>query len=399
MPPTATQKLRVRDAVPSGNNSAFLCRPHNSWLTICALPVEPPGSSLWTNNGLFSSLHALDDIAAKIATKSASPLDAAPMVAATIRCIDVLQVLLARAISPACVTPEDATPQEALEGIERILPHILRTVIPALHGAYIDSSDAARLQWHAEDEPPSHPYETTSALDLILARLTTGVLVPAIRALVPCALAKTEHILSALRPESPKRDCADGAQLLSLISAVLGALPESQYIALHDRVALEAVRELTSLIADRPSRVPRAQPTPAQRIHRIARKDALHFLCDAVLLAFRRSAPARHGGPQETLLRAALSDALGDLSLTQSVREGESGGSSRLDVVEEHRVMVVLERAWSIGLRVGHIGGDVDDKMDASHDGAHQLDGDVDMMDVDRADRAKEDRPWAISGL
>jgi hypothetical protein len=56
------------------------------------------------------------------------------------------------------------------------------------------------------------------------------------------------------------------------------------------------------------------------------------------------------------MLRAALADALGDLALTQSVREGESG--SGLDVVEERYVMALLERAWSVGLRVGHIGGE-----------------------------------------
>ena len=92
-------------------------------------------------------------------------------------------------------------------------------------------------------------------------------------------------------------------------------------------------------------------------LRRIARKDALQFLCDTALLAFRRSAPALHGSPEE-MLREALADALGDLALTQSVREGSGSG---LDVVEERYVMALLERAWSVGLRVGHIGGDSND--------------------------------------
>ena len=212
-------------------------------------------------------------------------------------------------------------------------------------------------RWRADssDDEPAHPRDTTSALDVVLGRVATEVLLPAIRALVPCTLAKTEHILGSVGPEIPRKDFADGAQLLSLISAVLDALPDPQYITLYDRVALEAIRALKSLIVDQPPRVPYVQQKPAQRIHRIARKDALHLLCDTTLLAFRRSAPALRGSPEE-MLRTALQDALGDLALTQSVGEGSVSG---LDTVEELYVMAVLERAWSVGLRVGRIGGDV----------------------------------------
>jgi hypothetical protein len=207
-------------------------------------------------------------------------------------------------------------------------------------------------------------------------------------------LTKAEHILSAFRPESSKRDFADGPQLLSLISVVLETLSDPQYITLHDLVALDAVRELTSLIVDRLSSLPHAQLTSAQRIHRIARKDALYFLCDAALLAFRRSVPASPGTPEE-MLRNALADALGVLALTQSNRKGSESG---LDVVEENLVMVVLERAWSVGIRVGHIIGDVDDeKVDASHHDVHEWDGDVAMMDVDAVDKAKGGQPLAFS--
>jgi hypothetical protein len=204
-------------------------------------------------------------------------------------------------------------------------------------------------------------------------------------------LARTEHILASVGPETPKNLEAfvDGAQLLTLIGAVLDALPDSQYITLYDRVALEAIRALTSLIVERSSHVPRAQQTPVQRIHRIACKDALHFLCDTALLAFRRSAPAVRGNPEE-MLRAALADALGDLALTQSVREGGSG----LDTVEEHYVMAVLERAWSVGLRVGHIGGESDGaEMDVGHHDVHERDEDVTMMDAVRAHEAREGDP------
>ena len=307
-----------------------------------------------------------------------------------------MHTFLTRSISPAPVSTENAPPQEPLDGIERILPGILRTVIPVVNGAFIDSSNATRLQWLANSagDDPIHTYETTSALDIVLARVTTRILVPAMHALVPCTLTKTEHILSAFRSESSKRDSADGPQLLSLISAVLNALSGLQYIALHDLVALEAVRELTLLIVDRPPRLPHTQLTPAQRIHRIARKDALYFLCDAALLAFRRSASASPGTPEE-MLRTALAEALGDLALTQSNRES---GARGLDIVEESLVMAVLERAWSVGIRVGHIGGDVDDKeTNASHHDVHERDGDLAMMDVDTADKAKEGQPWAIS--
>ena len=302
-------------------------------------------------------MRALDDISAQVSTKPAPPSEAALLVAATIRCLEVMHTLLARAISPAPRVPEDPTPRDVLESIEHSLPSILRTAIPCLHRAYIHSSSVVGPRWRADssDDEPAHPRDTTSALDLVLGRVATEVLLPAIRALVPCTLARTEHILGSVGSETPRKDFADGAQLLTLISAVLNALPGPQYITLNDRVALEAIRALTSLIVDQPSRVPYAQQKPVQRIHRIARKDALHFLCDAALLAFRRSAPALPGSPEE-MLRTALQDALGDLALTQSVREGSVSG---LDTVEELYVMAVLERAWSAGLRVGHIGGGV----------------------------------------
>ena len=335
--------------------------------------VEQPGSPLWTSNNLFPSLRALDDIATQIPTKPASPPEAARLVSATFRCLEVLQGLLARAISPEPSVPQDPTPEDTLEGIERILPDILRTAVTYLHGAYIHPSSVARPGWHADSSDDeqilSRPGDKMSAFDLVLGRVITELLLPAIRALVPCTLTKTEYILASIEPGTPKKDFVDGTRLLNLLGAVLDSLPDPQYIILYDRVALEAVRELTSLILNQPSRVPYAEQTPAQRIHLLARKDALHFLCDTMLLAFRirRSAPDLPGSPGE-MMRAALSDALGNLALTQSVREGASG----LDTVEEHYVMAVLERAWGVGLRVGHIDGDSETAdMNMGHHDVH----------------------------
>jgi hypothetical protein len=61
------------------------------------------------------------------------------------------------------------------------------------------------------------------------------------------------------------------------------------------------------------------------------------------------------------MLMAALADAPGDLALTQFVCEW---GGSGLDVVEERYVVALLERAWSVGLRVGHIEESNGAKMD-----------------------------------
>jgi hypothetical protein len=80
------------------------------------------------------------------------------------------------------------------------------------------------------------------------------------------------------------------------------------------------------------------------------------------------------------MLRRALAEALGKLALTQSVQEG----GSRLDIIEEHHVMVILECVWSVGLRVGYISGDAGD---TETDPSHQDDGDVTMMDRDREDQ------------
>ena len=353
--------------IPSGNN-ALLRHPHSTSTAGCMrVDVEQPGFWLWTNNNLFPSLRALDDITTQISTKLASPPEAARLVATMCRCLEVLHGLLARAISPEPSLPEGPTPGDTLEGIERILPDILRTGITYLQSAYIYPSSVARPGWHAgsSDDERVRDDDRTSAFDLVLGRVITELLLPVIRALVPCTLTKTEYILSSIRPGTPKKDFVDGTQLLSVIGAVLNALPDPQHIILYDRVALEAVRELTSLILNQPSRVPYVQQTPTQRIHLLARKDALHFLCDTILLAFRirRSAPALPGSPEE-MMRVALSDALGNLALTQSVREGGSG----LDTVEEQYVMAVLERAWGVGLRVGHIDGDSESTdMDMGH--------------------------------
>ncbi|KAH9075578.1 hypothetical protein EDB83DRAFT_1793509 [Lactarius deliciosus] len=349
-------------------------------------PSNPPPRRV--NRGLlFSSLHALDAaVSAATTTTANSPPDAALVAAATIRCIDVLHGLLARATSsPALVAPLDPTPREALNGIERTLPHVLRTAMSTLDGADVDRLSAAGLRWHAKPteghDPVQRPAnDTTSALDLVLGHAATSLLVPAIRAIVPCTLAKTEHILSAR--SSKGGEPADGADLLGVVSAALEALPGQPYIALHDRVALEAVRALTSLIVDQPSQ----QQGEAHRVHRLARKDALHFLCDAALLSLRRTAPAvAPPGSAGEMLGSALEAALGELALALSAREGGSG----LDTVEEQRVLVVLERAWSVGRRVGNIGGDAggDGRMDADQSDVHGQGVDATMTDVDGEDR------------
>ena len=342
----------------------------------------PSSPSPRINHGLFSSLHALDVVTTN------SPPNTALVVTATIRCIDVLNGLLARATSPAPDTPVDPTPHEALNGIERTLPHVLRTAISTLDGTDVDPSSAMDLRWRADpteegDNDPiqRRPNDTTCALDLVLGRVATSLLVPSICAIVPCTLAKTERILSSSSIRGI--ESADARDLLGLVSATLEALSSLPHVALHERVALEGVRALTSLIADRQE----GEYPPAQRIQRIARKDALRFLCDAVLLSLRRTAPVAAAGE---MLGLALEMALGELALTLSAREGKS----RLDAVEEQRVLVVLERAWSVGRRVGNIGGDAGDeeRMDASQSDVHGQDADVTMTDVDGEDREDDQR-------
>lgn len=345
----------------------------------------PSSPSPRINSGLFSSLHALDAASAVV------PTDTALVAAATIRCIDVLHGLLARATSPRTPdTPRDPTPREALNGIERTLPHLLRTAISTLDRAEVDPSSAAGLRWYADTiEGNAHrlPNDTTSALDLVLGRIATSLLVPAIRAIVPCALAKTEHVLSSSSSSSRGEEYADAADLLGLVGAALGALSGNPHIALHEGVALEAVRALTSLIADPP-----LQRTPAQRIHRLARKDALHFLCDAVLISLRRTAPgAAPAGSAGEMMGLALEMVLDGLALTLSAREGRNG----LDAVEEQRVLVVLERAWSVGRRVGNIGGgdaEGDERVDEGQSDVHGQGVDVIMTDIDREDQRRDDQ-------
>ncbi|KAF8261004.1 hypothetical protein EI94DRAFT_1810924 [Lactarius quietus] len=331
------------------------------------------------NNGLFSSLHALDAVST---VKANSPPDTALVVAATIRCVEVLHGLLARATSPAPDMHQDPTPHETLSGIERTLPHVLRTAISTLDGADIDPSSAACLRWHTDptgDDDPTqrHPNDTISALDLVLGRVATSLLVPAIRAIVPCTLPR-QSVFSRRPPageENPQTRQTCWAS--SVPRSKLCLIPHiSQYTPCCPR----SVRALTSLVAERQREAP-----SAQRIHRIARKDALHFLCDAVLLSLRRNVPVvvPPGGAGE-MLSSALEAALGELALTLSAREGKSG----LDAVEELRMLVVLERAWSVGRRVGNIGGDEggNERMDASQG------VDVTMTDVDGEDREGGDQ-------
>lgn len=336
----------------------------------------PSSPSPRKNRGLLSSLHALDVV-------SAAKANPALIVGAMLRCIDVLHKLFARATSAVLDTPADPTPREALNGIERTLPHVIRTALSTLYGVDIDRSHAAGLRWQGDtttegdgDQAQRHPNDTISALDLVFGRIATSLLVPAIRAIVPCTLAKTEHILSS---SNKGGEYVDAADLLGLVGTALGALSGPVLITLHDRVALEAVRALVSLIAKGP---------PVQRIHRIARKDALHFLCDAALLSLCRAEPFPPGSARE-MLSVALEAALGEIALMLSARVGKSG----LDAVEEQRVLVVLERAWSVGRRVGSIGGDAgdDERTDASQGDVHgqSVDVDVPMTDVDGEDRER----------
>ncbi|KAI0297507.1 hypothetical protein B0F90DRAFT_894505 [Multifurca ochricompacta] len=205
-------------------------------------------------------------------------------------------------------------------------------VVPTLKGARIDPSTVTgfgRPPVESAEGDLVHVHETTtSALDLVLGRVTIGLLLPAIRALVPCTFAKTEGILSTRGLEPPEREFVDGADLVGIIRATLDGLPDAwQYmcITLHDRIALEAVRALASLITDQPfSHVQPARLTPVQRIHRIARKDALHFLCDTALLSLRRSSIAPSGNQKICCVRLYQKPSVSSLSLSpcEKVRAG-----------------------------------------------------------------------------
>jgi hypothetical protein len=365
---------------------------------VAELPKSPSRTSL------FSSLHALD-------TAIFSASTARVVVALTLRCIDALDALLVRAISAPPISKNDPTPREALNGIERVLPRILRAAISALQGAYIDPWNAIRedsIEGVFNDSPTMtiHEDNAISALDFVLGRVATQLLLPTIRALARCTVVKTEHILlSLIKSPLNEEEFADGTDLLSLVGATLDAIADLERerecewtVKLHDRIALEVVRALTSLIVDdRPSpAVPLTTPVAAaQRVHRIARKDALYFLCDAALLALRRSVPVPPApagkSREEMLLRSALSEALGNLALTLTQTSSSLRGSG-LDVVEVHRVMAVLERAWSVGLRVGHI--PADEASDADMDLGQDEVGRVVVSDRDGEERERAIGCW-----
>ncbi|KAI0262473.1 hypothetical protein BC834DRAFT_389782 [Gloeopeniophorella convolvens] len=375
-PPDAAPKKKSKPTKkpPQASSVNPLARPSTDINTIPAGGSCVPLSQ--RDSKILTSLHTLEAISTAVSTKSAPQPDPVFVVEATTRCIDALNTLLMDAVSPASEAPRNPTPKEAISGMERTLPHVLSTAVSTLGCAYSRPSRAASRAGMGDDIAfDSDLDDLPSAVDAIFGRVSTRILVPAVHAFVPCTLARVEHILLGPELAPTEAEPVDVADLLSLIAAVLRAFPNPELSALHDRTALEAIRALAALIQDR---VHSAQPSPSEHIHRIARKDALHHLCEVALLSLSRLPLAPLSSPQE-ILRVGLGDALGELALALTPREGTGG----LDVVEEHRMMVVLERAWSVGLRVGSVSCDTDDAMDV--DCVSREDGEVTVMGRDWA--------------
>ena len=148
--------------------------------------------------------------------------------------------------------------------------------------------------------------------------------------------------------------------------------------SLKDRLALAAVSELNGLFSD-PAPDDTSSPAPSSsssssdsasgsrrvsaskdlrnsreaRARRLARKDAVHFLCASFSLCLQPCAGSTTR-MSDTILRAALGGALGNLIKTRlggpRLGVSEDGTSSELDDVEEGIVLAALEMAWGEGI-------------------------------------------------
>ncbi|KAI0063086.1 hypothetical protein BV25DRAFT_1899448 [Artomyces pyxidatus] len=356
--PTAAKRKRAKK--PGVENG-----PQNTAQDlVAAIPTPVKAStvaSTSTEHALLPALRALFALSSAISNPFSSSPPPSLLLASASRCIESLGSIFvsSRAHDAAARSAAGSgfSPPEAQNIVTRVLPHVLSTVLPPLLNSF-KRSGSIKLQkgnaWPLDASLglPSVDNDLSTALDAIFGSALELILLPAVRAFAPMTAAHVGHCLqpSTPIPRSQTQSVAplSPASLLGLVASTIDTLADlcsdaqppasardkallACVQAVRDRVALEAVRELTRLFSGEAE----AQSTES-RIIRLARKDTLHRLCAAASLSLHRASEP------SSILREALGEALGELVRMPT--------KSAMDEVEEAIMLAVVERAWAVGV-------------------------------------------------
>ncbi|VDC01133.1 unnamed protein product [Peniophora sp. CBMAI 1063] len=265
--------------------------------------------------------------------------------------------------------PSRSQSSETLSLIGVILPQLLSSALSSIiHAHKSDGSPRAEdiSSYSAPTAILRHQpmYSVADAVDALLQPVQTHIIGPILSSMRNLSRMRTERLLKSKTevsrlPAAPLHPAA----LLPTLNALLHALANAEATskggtrraqvvlerihAMKDCAALCASRELLSLL-DRA--LGDDVRSPAARVARLARKEALHTLCTALSL-FLEPPP---GHLNDGFLRERLGTVLSDLALRHlslNVKDKTGRNTARLSAVEQDALLSILERAWACEIR------------------------------------------------
>jgi hypothetical protein len=237
-------------------------------------------------------------------------------------------------LQPVLSTPGLRQPLQVLKATEILLDHLLGTTIELI---------AVLFKRFAKGRGKSKTLmaELCTAFDEMLGSLCELILLPIVRAVWP--LCQTYTAATFGKGKEKTYDVRMG--LLAVLRKSLCTMEKLREVdpgitfqlqSLLDRIALEGIRELmvvcTTMSISRRDDV-------GNRVKRLARKDAVRALCDALHVAFGGGTTDQvgiDGGTARTLLKDEMLERMGEL-----VR-----GMTSVSEVERNMVLGVVERGW-----------------------------------------------------
>lgn len=234
-------------------------------------------------------------------------------------------------------------PVQVLSAVDTLLDHLLSTIFQLI---------AVLLKRFGKGRSKSHTVFVTAlatACDDILGVLGEMILIPLVRSLWPICQSYAKATLGKGKEKPVDVRMGLLTVMRNTIRAVDELAEESEFMCgvqnLKERIALEGIREL--MAAYETSSNPRRDEWSI-RANRLARKDAVWGLCDALHAVFGNSHAPRFP-PQIGTGRAAEGGLLKDEVLEQMgelVRRMTAAGEA-----EKSMVLGVVERGWVNGLQ------------------------------------------------
>ncbi|PCH33119.1 hypothetical protein WOLCODRAFT_159851 [Wolfiporia cocos MD-104 SS10] len=318
---------------------------------------------------VMQSLDALDTLSTARASSRSSTPDELFLVI-LMQAVDALGGLLVSLLSPGSALPSS---NDTLAAICTLVERLLLQVVPLL-------TDSNHKSVPSKAEDPA-------IMGVFLGRLSSAILVPIMQSFAPLS---NSYILTLLAPRGKTHKKSFKHQeseadirpaVFAIIDRALAILDSlmtnsststaTQVQAAKHALTLEATRVLVQLFADPHAPNPGdGVPKPrqgvdvrlplSQRLHKLARKDTIWYLCNTLHLVlpapFVGTSVPTQTREQDVLLADAIYAALAELLQHAKVKLPATSPSTTdmanevrrydLDEVERGMVLAVIERAW-----------------------------------------------------